>query len=48
MSEQWLKDRELSVSVIKISAPKHALQITVTVILFSDFSTYLMGNTQFK
>lgn len=39
MSESYLKDRGLLGSWIKISAPKHEFQITVTIILFCDFST---------
>lgn len=45
MGKLCLKDRELLVSLNKISVPKHAFQITV--LLFWDFSTYSTSDTQF-
>lgn len=48
MSELCLKDRGLLVSLIKISAHKFTFQVTVTILVFCDFSSYLMGNMYFK
>lgn len=43
MSNLCLKDRELLVTLNKISALKHAFQIII--LLFWGFSTYSTGNT---